>query len=494
MKSLLLTVLIFFGSVASAQEADQRAEGQASEGLKWKVFFNFPECDHSDMGKKKGAWCTPQDSSSSARSNGVEAELVSWITDTNTKSLYLSYFSFSNKNIAAALCAETSKRPELNVTIYLDGGEAQIGKLESNIIELDEQLADPNDRRYIQGYQKGCLDRLNPRATVRGSGGFGGEGQYLQHAKIMLASDQPTLPARAGELQTWLTKSKSIRFSSSSSNMSSYGTTLHFENWIFFTAPPSNYIAQQNVCTMMAFQVATGDSSIQREQFKEAYARCEAAINVPFMRDLRYYVVPSLANNNGNGPDRALKDLIYNAHDNVKVSIHRLTTSAVSRPLQNKARQGVNVMMIQDDDTLRASVPNGGGAMDVDEWDKKNLCENTEAGIKVTFMETNGEANHIFHSKYVIADDRTVFQGAGNFTSSALNAWGNDGNYEQFYVIRIPELATAYSKAWTYLRSLSTAKEDHEVGNQPLQCNDNAFESMTPFENAITDLPENEDF
>ena len=97
----------------------QRAEGMTADGLKWKVHFNFPICDHSDQGKPKGAYCEGTDSSASEKANGVEEQLISWIKDPETKGLYLSYFSFSNKNIAAALCVETSLRPDLKVTLFL---------------------------------------------------------------------------------------------------------------------------------------------------------------------------------------------------------------------------------------------------------------------------------------------------------------------------------------------------------------------------------------
>jgi hypothetical protein len=453
-----------------ASETPQRAEGQTADGLKWKVHFNFPVCDHSDQGFPKGAYCEGSDSSASEKANGVEEQLISWIKDPTTKGLYLSYFSFSNKNIAAALCVETSLRPELKVTLFLDKGESQVGTFANNLVTLDQDISTPGNRRYVEGYKTGCADRLKPRETARGSGSFGGDGNYLQHTKIFMALDQAELPANANQLNAWIKNSNRIRFTSSSANMSSFGTTLHFENWIFFDAPANNYVAQQNLCTMVGFKAATNATN-QRQQFKDAYNACEQQIQSQPMKNVKYYIVPSTANNNGKGPGNALIGLINSAYESVKVSIHRFTTSSLASPMIRKAKQGVPVKVIQDDDTLRKGVVNGGAAADVGGDDVAIMRRNIDGGVDITFMETNADTTvHMFHSKYVIADESRLFQGAGNFTGTSMNLNGRDGNYEHFYVITIPQLAKAYSNAWDYLRTLSTPRKQHPVGNNEYLC------------------------
>lgn len=472
MKHFLFSLIVLmFSDGAHADAQRQRASGMASDGLKWQVYFNFPACDHSQEGRRAGAWCEPSDIGKSEKNNGVEAHLKSWISDLNTKSIYISFFSFSNKNIAAALCAETSARPDLKVTIFLDKGEGQVGALANTIDVLDAEMSDPQHRRYIPGYKTGCGDRLKPRETARGSGGFGGAGNFLQHAKIFMALDQKELPESPSGLNAWIKRSQKIRFTSSSANMSSYGTTLHFENWLFFETPADHYIGQQNLCTMMAFRMAEAQGNKQREQFKSAYQDCEAQISSPPSKDIEYYIVPSAANNKGTGPESVLKTIISSAQQFVKMAIHRFTTGSIAYPLMSKSRQGVSVMVIQDDDTLRASVIDGGSAADVGGYDVRILRMNLDAGIDVTFMETNSETTtHMFHNKFIVVDDRVVFQGAGNFTADAINAGGKDGNYEQFYVIQIPQLVKAYSRAWDYLRETSTSKENHPVGGHEFYC------------------------
>lgn len=467
-KGTFLLGTMMLASSAFANPAVQRASGQTADGLKWQVHFNFPICDHSVEGQPKGAYCEATDSSASEKANGVEAQLLSWIKDPSTKGLYLSYFSFSNKNISAALCAETSARPELKVGLFLDKGEAQIGGFETNVNTVDKEMATPGHRRFIEGYKTGCLSRLKPRETTRGSGAFGGDG-YLQHTKIFMALDQPELPAGPMDLNSWISKSKRIRFSSSSANMSSFGTTLHFDNWLFFDAPAKNYTAQQNLCTMVAFKAAT-DAKAQRNQFKEAYAACEAQIQTPASKDLKFFIVPSTANLAGQGPSQALVSMINLAKKNIRVAIHRFTTSTLASPLVKKSKQGIPVSLIQDDDTLRKGVVDGGPAADVGADDVAIMRRNIDAGVDMNFMQTNASTTvHMFHSKYVIADEKQLFQGAGNFTATSLNSSG-DGNYEHFYVIAIPELVTAYTKAWKHLRTIATPRKQHPVGNNEYLC------------------------
>lgn len=459
---------ILMPTMPKASETPQRAEGETADGLKWKVHFNFPVCDHSDKGFPKGAYCEATDSSASDKANGDEAQLLSWIKDPETKGLYLSYFSFSNKNIAAALCAESSKRPDVKIVIYVDKGETQIGGLETNLGLVDKELSTPGSKRYIEGYQTGCIDRLKPRETARGSGGFGGV-NYLQHTKIFMALDQAELPESPSDLNNWLKNSQRIRFTSSSANMSPFGTTLHFENWIFFDAPAKNYVALQNVCTMLGFKSATDDAT-QREQFKSTYKACEQQIASAPMKNLKFFVVPSDANDMGQGPSNAAVGLIESALKSIKVSIHRFTTSTLSDPLVKKAKSGIPVMMIQDDDTLRKGVKDGGKGADVGADDVAIMRKNLASGVDISFMQTNADTTvHMFHSKYIIADESRVLQGAGNFTGTSMNI-GRDGNFEHFYIITIPELAKAYSDAWDYLHTLATPRKQHPVGNNEYWC------------------------
>jgi phosphatidylserine/phosphatidylglycerophosphate/cardiolipin synthase-like enzyme len=89
-------------------------------------------------------------------------------------------------------------------------------------------------------------------------------------------------------------------------------------------------------------------------------------------------------------------------------------------------------------------------------------------------METNADSTtHLFHNKFIVIDDKVVFNGAGNFTSASLNTFGL-GNMEQFYIIKIPELVQAYSKGWDTLHFRSTKATNHPVGSQPekgIKCN-----------------------
>ena len=90
---------LFIAVTASADPSRQRANGQTADGLNWQVYFNFPSCDHSADGRRKGAWCEACDIGNSENMNGIEAQLLSWFNDAETNSLYISYFS-QCKNVA----------------------------------------------------------------------------------------------------------------------------------------------------------------------------------------------------------------------------------------------------------------------------------------------------------------------------------------------------------------------------------------------------------
>ena len=164
----------------------------------------------------------------------------------------------------------------------------------------------------------------------------------------------------------------------------------------------------------MAFKTAT-DAKTQREQFKNNYAACVAQIKTAPSKDIQYHIVPSLENSKKNGPTQALIKMINSAKKNIRVAIHRFTTSTLASPIINKAKQGIPVSMIQDDDTLRKGVVEGGPAADVGGDDVGIMRRNIDAGVDMNFMQTNASTTvHMFHSKYVIVDEKSFLQIASN--------------------------------------------------------------------------------
>lgn len=457
----LLSFFVLFISTAQAQVSAPYASGQSGD-LKWEVRFNHLSstagpgsvCDHTQKGKKKGVWCESTDSRNARKLSGIEDRLIEIMNLPEIKSVTLAYLSFSNTAMQNALC-DAAVQKNLKVTIYVDSDTYDNGPIDT---------------------LRNCASEINIRSV--GVGPFGTPGAHLHHIKTFLAStlenieplaelSNPTQAVRIGK--TYIV--------SSSANMSSFGTGLHFDNWLFFETPYESNLAQSNVCMFQALSKTTPNQD-SRRQFAIDYKSCRSQIRTKERSDLKFYVVPH-ANMNPK-PYDAFLSMVKGAKKEVLVAIHRLTTAAMWRPLveakNRKTSTGSRVFVgvVFDDDTLRTGKVNGGASHDVGNDDIKSDRALRDAGVSTYYIETNADTTtHLHHNKFVVVDNSILFQGAGNFTGSSLNIYGL-GNYEQFYVTQIPELVDAYRRAWQDLKSLGTRYQDHEVaGNQdkPISAN-----------------------
>lgn len=412
------------------------AEGVAPGDLKWEVRFNFPPCDHP--GKKKGAYCLQEDYIPARDKSGVEGKLATWANDPNVKSLWLAYFSFSNKGVRKMLCEAAKTRPELKINVFLHKQNLGV----ENVVEMSN--CSPANLKVI------------PRGTEFGNG-------YLQHAKIFMALETADVKPLhlMDDAERAAAAGTRVRFTSSSANMSSYGTGVHLENWQFWDAVATDNVAQENVCYMFAMQtMKIGQGIDERADMAKINKQCRDGIQGPRREDVVFYPVP----HGGLTPQpmQAMKKMMDGAESSIKVAIHRMTTAAIFNPLATKAKQGKKVSVLFDDDTLRMGKCNGGAALDVGAHDVNAARELAKAGADVTFVETNGALPHLHHNKFMVVDEKIAFTGAGNFTATSLNSSG-PGNMEQFYVITVPEIVKAYSTGWDYLKSISTKPSDHET-------------------------------
>jgi hypothetical protein len=409
------------------------ASGDATD-MKWAIRFNFPECDH--QGQKKGAWCESTDATASTKKNGVEDHLKSWIENPKVKVIKMAYFSFSNKNIVKLLCDAATGRG-LKATLYIHG---------QSIVDNVNTL-------------KACSPQ-NIQVIERGTT-FGTNNGYLQHAKIFLASEVDVTKPLAdltGQEATDM-EASTVHIASSSANMSSFGTSLHFENWMFLDANAKTQVAQTNLCFFKAIEDMTGTD---RDSFAAIYKDCREKITAPANDEIVFYPVPHGKIN----PEiyKSMLDLIKTSTVSIKVGIHRLTASGVFKALADKAST-IPVSVILDDDILRTGVKNGGKALDVGANDVLAYRTVRDAGAKVVFMETNADTTtHLFHNKFMVFDEKTVLAGAGNFTATSLNTF-NNGNIEHFYIIKQPGIVKAYSDAFDKLQALATPAAQHAVGS-----------------------------
>lgn len=436
----LLSLVLCSGPVAGGSEPF--AEGTAKKDLRWELRVNLPRCQHE--GQARNAWCKKSDAMAATEKSGVEARLQEWILD--AKSIQLAFFSFSDAQIAETLCEAASSGTR--VTLFID-----VGNIDGEEVVYLDSCPD----------HEGAADKT--KIVAKGKRPLGSSGGHLQHVKILLASEDvhPVPLARLEDPdEAELASSTRTRFTTSSANLSSFGTSLHFENWLFFDAPTTDYLAQLNLCLFDALG-ATKRSA--RRKFASKYAACRDATPIPPRKDIEFFVTP----HDGQHPRayNALAEVIDDASSELFVAAHRLTTSLIYNPIGQKSLDGVDVSVILDDDTLRTGVENGGPTLPVSSYDVKAERALTDDGADVVYMETRATEHgfvHLHHNKFMVADNNRLFQGSGNFTAIAFNLYGL-GHYEQFYLIRNKEIIQAYRKVWRKLYRRATAREDHPVGD-----------------------------
>lgn len=431
-------VLAAFESTA-ALGSEPFALGKAVNDLRWELRFNFPKCRHE--GRARDAWCQREDIRSAANDAGVEEKLIAWASHDKTRSIQMAYFSFSNQPVREALC-EAAER-SVAVTLYID----QSNEKHRNVQALDD----------CEGFV-GAAE--NTTIVAKGKGPFASRGAYLLHIKIFLASESRSpvpLSSIDNEADYEFALASRTRFTSSSANLSTYGTSLHFENWIFFNAPTDDYLAQANLCIFSAL-AATGRNA--RSEFAAKYAACRNQIESPPRDDFELFVTPhdSLSPKMADGLSRILVE----AEEELLVAAHRFTTSKFYNPLIERISSGVDVSVVFDDDILRTGVVDGGPVLSVGIWDVKAERALRNAGARLSYMETR--PNQLHHNKFIVADRKLVLQGAPNFTAAAFNLYGL-GHYENLYLIGDKKIIRAYRAAWQRLDKLATSRPDHPVGD-----------------------------
>lgn len=377
---------------------------------KYEVLFTNPLCqqylyptpvqanDGSELlGKPKNVYCKPGDLEASAkRPTSPQYRLIEWINDSQTREIFMAYLSFSNKDITEALCGALKKGVKLNIV------------LDQNPDEGDENSA-------AEGLKK-CGD-----ITIHYRGNRGGLG--YAHNKVFIVNPNDT---------------REMKIVFSSGNMST-GTAIHHENWNFITTSPKSYFAQAHLCLKNGM-INHGDT---KKDYVSYIAQCKSEIKSPEESDIQTYFVPG----EGAQAFNALSELAKNAN-RVDAVAHRF--SGIFVKLFSELVSGKNnVRLVTDDDmywsfTLRVDT---GRNTSIEAYKIKELVA---AGLDIKYMETNHNSVLLQHNKFMFFEmgaRDAVFAGAGNFTSSAF-----DKNYENFYIITIPEVTRAfeaqYAKFW----------------------------------------------
>lgn len=358
--------------------------------------------------KPDDVYCKPSDETTSvSRRDAPQYRLIEWISAPTTKELKLAYLSFSNKNIANALCSAVKRG--VKIDMVLDAGE------ERTVNKDAEAL-------------KKCSATADVRVTYRGStGGLG-----YAHNKILMVNPGTAV----------------VRIVFSSGNMTS-GTSINHENWNFITTSGQSYFAQAHNCVIDSM-ITSGE---ERKQFTQSLNACRANIKAARETDIQVFFSPV------DGAE-ALQKVTQAGHNSslIEAMSHRFS-GALANLYANLLQAGKPIKFILDDDIYWA------------EKLKQDVGRNTKIeafkiyndliskGMKTRFLQTNQNVFQLQHNKFMIftmPSGSAVFNGAGNFTSAAFTK-----NFENFYFISIPSVVEAYKKQYKkYFEEMATEAKD----------------------------------
>lgn len=382
----------------------------------YDVRFTNPQCETykyetpivSESGrplsqKPQNVYCKASDGAANLNRVGSPSEkLLEWINQEKTTEIFMTYLSFSNTEITAALC-QAMKSRGVRVRIVQDGQQDH-----ARLDEL-EVCGGPLFDGYLRGHVPG-ID--------------------FAHNKVFIVN-----PGASHD---------EIQISFGSGNLTS-GVVLHHENWHFITTNRQSYFAQSHLCLM----TAEIDHASTGRQFASYMKDCLAKIPAEREEDIQAFFVP------GQGKDAwAVAEQAIAESTDLKVAAHRFSynkmISALSAKLQSSA--GFRLKLLVDDDVYWVHQPNTGN-------ERKHVMVLESQGAKPRFLETNHGAHLIHHNKFIIfdrPDGKSVFVGAGNFTGTAFTS-----NWENFYYVTIPSVVQKMEEQYDHLYDvLATAPEN----------------------------------
>ncbi|MCC6137577.1 MAG: hypothetical protein IT287_03025, partial [Bdellovibrionaceae bacterium] len=274
--------------------------------------------------------------------------------------------------------------------------------------------------------------------------------------------------------------------------LSSYGTSLHLENWVAMTATPESNIARATLCLFEGLKAAKKTSDevkiyedmdfskdpIVMDTYTRAIDSCyEQKDVIPMYQTEKALalegIAPIFTPNDGNLATaaflkeiRAISKIGKGAY--IYIAIEHFTKGSVARALKEAADNGVDVRIIMNAGTIT-------GATEVQQgvtFYEENI---RGTNIKARFIETNPDAGgngQQMHNKFTILNGKRVFSGAGHYTSSGLET-----NYETLYFTNNSKLNKQYSQ---YFKKLWDASVDEDSMRSGDVHNASAPEELSP--------------
>ncbi len=426
--------VLLLGSLAALSSSGTTAAANKLRFSEYDVLFTNPVCAdysydqevHSIGGdlltqKPKNVWCSRSDAAASGdRDEAPQKKLLSWIDDPETKEIFFTYLSFSNRVVKNALCRAIEER-SVRVSFVLDSGT---------------DLATANS--LLECAPGDGVEAHRPKMYLRG--GVGGLG--FAHNKTFMIN--PT----EGQ----------FRLAFSSGNMTS-GIVLHHENWHFITPERDTHFTQAHLC-MKKGVIEHGSTATQYKRFIKG---CRETIEYPEESDIKVFFVP------GEG-DRATKFMTdaIKAAAQIRLAAHRFSYNKMLAALKTAMNSDSppDLDIVVDDDMWWVGQGDATGDNIISEY--YNVDNLIELGAEARWMETNHTEHLLHHNKYLVfnmpAGSRkasAVFSGAGNLTGAGFNT-----NFENFYYVEIPAVVDAYNVQYDHVwDELATATNDLPAEN-----------------------------
>ena len=152
-------------------------------------------------------------------------------------------------------------------------------------------------------------------------------------------------------------------------------------------------------------------------------------------------------------PDKYLVSLINSANKTIDAAYYDIDNEFVTSAFINAQKRGVKVRFVTDSDNMKDK-------MDPSK-PRKQVVDMQAAGIPVREDKRSG----IMHHKFVVADDKTVWMGSMNLTSTSMYQHNNNS-----VRIESPELAANYNAEFQRLFEKGMfGPNPHEIPNKEVK-------------------------
>lgn len=418
---MILFVLLIFSNTALAGTIDM------------ELMHTKPVCDHKDQAIST-AWCTLDDIKPVLEASGMVKninEQLDLATDPSKARLYIAYFSFTNSAVAKKLCEKAKLGIPLEV--FIDQSSA-VDEGTAKQIALLKSCNTDAGTNTVRVHLLGTKDPWR-----------------LHHNKFLIIDPGAD---------------SSIKINFSSGNLSTFGTSLHFDHWVTTTTTRDSNFFKTHMCVVSALQTAIDpnqdgideaidDPGVYRKSL-DACLKKQKTLTISQAIETEF-TAPMFSPDPENKIAKTLISEIGKVKPGQSISgaIQHFLHHGIAQALVKACKRGVPVTLLMDDDVISGAseVP---GVTDFFNQDLDNTC------IKIRFMETNSEIFQLMHNKYLILGYRRVFAGAGHFTYAALG-----DNYENFYLMQNAKIHNQYQELFKFMLDASISKEQVKVKQTP---------------------------